>query len=377
MTQNKKKGVNYIGIDVLTEAKKRINHVIDCFDELVCAFSGGKDSLVIIYLVREVYDERGINKPVKVIFRDEELIPDDVIKFVLEVKADTERFDLTYFAVPMLSEKYVLGKKYEYIQWDNKREWLRPKPEGAITTSGSTKPMSQYDMDKFCIQGLKGKVAMVNGIRSDESLVRFRACMNKRNENYINATESPNVKLVKPIFDWSENDVFRYFYDRKIRYCSIYDVQKWNGQALRVSTPLHAEAAKELHKLKTAYPTFYQQLMDIFPEMIVHERYFKDLDRFAIINRYPKSWRGIHLYIKENISDPKKRAIAFSRVEMARKIRSNNERTGKAGRPENMWGYPIMYVFQQVVNGSYKRVIQPCKTPTKAQVSYEDFNQAV
>ena len=71
------------------------------------------------------------------------------------------------------------------------------------------------------------------------------------------------------------------------------------------------------------------------------------------------------------------RTIAFSRVEMARKIRSNNERTGKAGRPENMWGYPIMYVFQQVVNGSYKRVIQPCKTPTKAQVSYEDFNQAV
>ena len=374
MSQNSKNHVRYIGVDVLVEAKKRIRHVISSFDQLVCAFSGGKDSLVIIHLVREVYDELGMSEPVKVIFRDEELIPDDVIQFVLDVKADTKRFDLTYFAVPMLSEKYLLGNKYEYVQWDNNREWIRPKPNGAITHTGLNKPMSQYDMDKFCIQGLKGKIAMINGIRSDESLVRFRSCINKRNENYINATESPNVKLVKPIFDWSENDVFRYFYDRKIRYCSIYDVQVWNKQALRVSTPLHAETAKELHKLKTLYPLFYSQVMDIFPEMIVHERYFKDLDRFSIINRYPKSWRGIHLYIKENISDQKMRTIAYQRVEFTKKVREKNKLTGNAGRPENMWGYPIMYVFQQVINGSYKRKIQPLKNPTKAHISYENIN---
>jgi len=374
LIQNKKKNVRYIGVDVLTEAKNRIRHVISSFDELVCAFSGGKDSLVIIHLVREVYDELGMSQPVKVIFRDEELIPDDVIQFVLDVKADTKRFDLTYFAIPMMSEKYLLGKKYEYIQWDNDREWIRPKPDCAITTTNSHKPLSQYSMDKFCIQGLKGKVAMVNGIRSDESLVRFRSCINKRNENYINATESPNVKLVKPIFDWSENDVFRYFYDKQIRYCSIYDLQVWNKQALRVSTPLHAETAKELYKLKTLYPIFYQQVMDLFPEMITHERYFKDLDRFSIINRYPKSWRGIHLYIKENINDPKMRAMAYKRVEFTQKLRANNQATGSAGRPENMWGYPIMYVFQQVINGSYKRKIQPLKIPTKAHVAYENIN---
>ena len=371
MSQNKKSNVRYIGVDVLTEAKNRIHHVISSFDELVCAFSGGKDSLVIIHLVREVYDELRMTQPVKVIFRDEELIPEDVIQFVLDVQADTKRFDLTYFAVPMVSEKYLLGKKYEYIQWDNNREWIRPKPKSAITTTGLKKPMSQYEMDKFCIQGLKGKVAMVNGIRSDESLVRFRSCINKRNENYINATESKNVKLVKPIFDWSENDVFKYFYDKKISYCAIYDIQKWNGQQLRVSTPLHAETAKELHKLKTSYPTFYEQVMDIFPEMITHEKYFKDLDRYAVMNRYPRSWRGIHLYIKENITDPKMRASAFKRVEFTKMVRANNEATGKAGRVENMWGYPIMYVFQQIINGSYKRKIQPLKNPTKAQIAYE------
>jgi 3'-phosphoadenosine 5'-phosphosulfate sulfotransferase (PAPS reductase)/FAD synthetase len=41
--------------------------------------------------------------------------------------------------------------------------------------------------------------------------------------------ETRNVKLCKPLYDWEENDVFRYFYDRQIRYCPVYDSQLWSG----------------------------------------------------------------------------------------------------------------------------------------------------
>lgn len=237
--------------------------------------------------------------------------------------------------------------------------------------AGEQHVYSQYDMDAAMFAEIPGRVAVLTGIRADESLIRYRSCVNKRNENYITATEAANVHLVKPIYDWSQADVFRYFYDRKIRYCSIYDAQTWNAQGLRVSTPLHAESSKRFGKLRTLYPTYYEQLIALFPEMLAQERYWDSMDVYGVISSYPRTWEGIHQYIHEHIEDAHQKALALQRVNMARLIRSNNEKTGKSGSADNFWGYPVLYVFQQVVNGAYKRVIQPCKRPTKQQVEYE------
>jgi predicted phosphoadenosine phosphosulfate sulfurtransferase len=371
MQPGTKKVVRYLDIDVLTAAKQRIAHVLDTFDEVHVAFSGGKDSLVTLHLVEEVCREQGSKAKVNVFFRDEELIPDDVINFVLE-HAASGRYNFRYVAVPMDSHKFILGRTIDYVQWDWRRPWLRPKPAIAVTDLGAGEQTvySQYDMDQAMFAQVKGKVAVVTGIRADESLVRYRSCVNKVNENYINATDTAKVKLVKPIYDWTQPDVFRYFYDRGIKYCSIYDAQTWNRMGLRVSTPLHAESAKRFGKLRTLYPTFYEQLVTLFPEMLAQEKYWDSLDRFGAIASYPHTWAGVLQYVNENIEDHQAE-MASERVNMARKIRENNRRTGKSGSEANFWGYPILYVFKQVVAGNYKRVIQPCKNPTKEEIEYE------
>ena len=69
----------YQDTDVLTAAKARIHHIYDIFDSVAVCFSGGKDSLVCLELTWEVAQERGL-KHVDVVFRDEELIPDEVIR---------------------------------------------------------------------------------------------------------------------------------------------------------------------------------------------------------------------------------------------------------------------------------------------------------
>jgi hypothetical protein len=261
-----------------------------------------------------------------------------------------------------------LGKTFEYVQWDESREWVRPKPDFAITAPKGM-VFDQYSMDAFCAQGHKGRLAFLNGIRADESLVRFASVIRKKNESHIAASSTPNVSLVKPIYDWSEKDVFKFFYDFNIDYCPVYDLQMWNQQALRVATPIHAENAKILNKLKTSAPTLYEQVMDIFPEMRVQELYWKEYDRYGAIGQYKKGWGGVFDYIRENIEDPAMRKLAFKRVLEAKKIRENNLTKGKYR--ETLGGYPVLHVFKAIINGSFKRAIQPDFAPTQKELDYE------
>lgn len=145
----------YLTIDVSEAALERINHVIDTFDRVYVSFSGGKDSLVVLHLLEEVYRARGIHRPIDVIFRDEELIQDDVIDFVLKYR-ENPRYNFRYYAPQQVSVKYVLGVSQNYIQWDNTRQHIRPKPPFALTLDPN-KVYDQNDMDQPCLTAYGAK----------------------------------------------------------------------------------------------------------------------------------------------------------------------------------------------------------------------------
>jgi predicted phosphoadenosine phosphosulfate sulfurtransferase len=207
----------------------------------------------------------------------------------------------------------------------------------------------QYTMDAYTAQKYRGKIAFLTGIRAAESLIRYRACVNKLNENYINAVSDPrasNVKLCKPLFDWEENDIFRYFYDRKIRYCKLYDLQMWAGNSLRVSTPLHAESAKKFDLIKSTVPDFYSRVTAVFPEMLAHERYFKEMDREALHARYGQTYEGMRQWIDENVEDGSQYDMAVERYDSVM-VRAQRE-------PEN---YPPSFLLTVFMSGAFKREI--------------------
>ena len=54
--QRSDKAKQYLETNVYEEAKKRIEHTIKVTDDRIVGFSGGKDSLVLLNLIKKVYN---------------------------------------------------------------------------------------------------------------------------------------------------------------------------------------------------------------------------------------------------------------------------------------------------------------------------------
>ena len=352
-----KEGNHYsIPIDknVYEAAKERIKEIIELVDECIVSFSGGKDSLVVLNLVQECYDEMGIEKKLKVFFFDEEIIPDCVIDFVTEIYK-SGKYDFTYWAIPLKSTKGLLGKAYDYVQWDKDREWIRQPPDFAKTLGDDEYFVySQYNRNSYVCKDIPGKICMFNGMRASESLNRQRAVNAKPYKTYIN--HDPKDKRIitsKPIYDWDERDVFLYFLKNDINYCIQYDKQMYNRENLRVATAIYDDSSVNFYKVKTANPEFYDRVVKVFPEMKLQDRYYRELDRTQSF-KYPHTVRGLLSYIDDEITDPNQKKLAKKMVKTALTTRRNKIREG-SNLP--LGGYPLKHLFECISIGAYKRGI--------------------
>lgn len=314
----------FLDIDCVEAARKRIRHVYDTFDTVCVQFSGGKDSTAVLYLAKEVHEERGLG-PVKVIFRDEEMVSPLVLDYVNKVR-NYDWVDMEWYCLPYGSEVWVLGVRDPVVLWGKYREEngrrVRPIPEWAITaehfgvTSDEGLPES---IDYYTMQGKTGSVAFITGVRANESMVRYRSLVQKLHENYIvspyKMKKSIPLKFAKVIYDWQTDDVLKFITEEhNAPYCEYYDLAALTGSNTRVGIPLHSVAIRRIGDVVATEPDFYDRLYDCWPEIDAQRRWWKDFDIEALINRYASDgFEGAKRCINENIlgEDIQRRAKAY------------------------------------------------------------------
>jgi len=289
---------------------------------------------------------------VRAVFRDEELIHQTVVDYVKEVADTTPWLDLEWWCIPLESMRYVMGETIPVTFWDPDRKWARPMPEWAITAEDMGLPpdvkVDQHTADALIARNMRGSVCVLTGVRASESILRWRACVNKLNENYIVASSSKRVSLGRPIFDWLDNDVFRYFYDRDIRYCPIYDAQLWGEAGARVSTALNPQASKVLDALEYYDPELYERAVEVFPDTATQRRYWKEYDVQALVAKHAQSWESLEAWVRDHYKDPEAQAMTLKELAAVRKRAKVT--------PDS---YPLDHVFMSLLRQSGRRTIQP------------------
>jgi len=315
----------FLDISCVDAARERVRHVYDTFDTVCVQFSGGKDSTAVLHLAKEIHEERGLG-PVKVIFRDEEMLSPAVERYLNEVR-NYDWVDMEWYCLPQGQEVWVLGQR-EYIQlWDPRRERVgrlfRPIPEWAIRAEHFGLDPEQAipeSIDYYTMQGKAGRVAFLTGIRANESMIRYRSCVQKLHENYINVPyrmkKSIPLRFAKVIYDWTTDDVLKFVSEEHgAKYCEYYDLAALTGSNTRVGIPLHCVAIRRIGDVVQTEPDFYDRLFECFPQIDAQRRLWAYFDIEKEIDLYAKmGWRGVKLCIDENVLTPglHRRAMSFA-----------------------------------------------------------------
>lgn len=224
----------YLGIDVLTASKERIKWAFDNFEKICISFSGGKDSTVMTHQVMEEAKKR--NRKVALLFIDWEIQYKLTIEHVQHIYDMYKDYIIPYWvALPLLTDNACSMYEPEWISWDKAKEnlWTRKPPKIAITDENYF-PFYYYKITFEEFVPLFGEwygegksTACFVGIRTRESLNRYRALTNKKKNKFedkmFTTCVTDNVYNVYPIYDWSAEDDWKYFGKTKKPYNKLYD----------------------------------------------------------------------------------------------------------------------------------------------------------
>ena len=173
----------YLEKNVLEAAKDRLRIMFENFEHIYFSVSGGKDSSVMVQLANMIAKE--LNKKFDVLYIDLEAQYSHTIAHIEELKKLSQINDFYHIALPMALRNAISVLQPKWICWEeeSKHLWVRDMPKDSINIHNC--PFEWFkkgeEFEEFIVQFAQwylekypGKVACGIGIRTDESLNRFR-----------------------------------------------------------------------------------------------------------------------------------------------------------------------------------------------------------
>jgi len=245
----------------------------DDFDDRIALFSGGRDSTVVLHLVRQRYPDA------RALFVNTTCTIPDVVRHVkrvcelLNVPLDIIRPRVNFFELvkrwgaPTVRRRWCMN-------------WLKQKP-----------------IDEY-VRKLrrKGKtVVLFDGRRAAESWMRKRFFKRARDRGYPPGTNFHPVLHVwcaSPIWDWSDEEVARYTREHNLPISPIYRILGSGGDCI---CPVFK--TKDFYpRLRVHYPHIFEALVKLeaqfrkggsFAHFDIHYRYYlRDLKKQALLDEF-------------------------------------------------------------------------------------------
>lgn len=311
-----------LGIDVLTAARERISSVFDSFRRIYVSFSGGKDSTVLLHLVMDEAVKRG--RKVGVLFIDWEAQYQLTIDHVRELLAlYAEHIEPLWCCLPLKTTNACSMHEPEWICWDTRKKdvWVRELPADATLTLSNAPDFYERNMtfEQFVEEfshwyGQGEPCACFVGIRTDESLNRFRTLRRKKATWQGRAWTTwigRHSYNAYPLYDWKTEDVWTYLGKFGKPYNRLYDLMHKAGLSIhqqRICEPYGDEQRKGLWLYHLIEPKTWAKIVDRVAGVNGAALYAKDrgniLGNQSISLPDGHTWKSYALFLLDSMPGP-------------------------------------------------------------------------
>jgi len=271
----------YLDKNVYEAAKERLGYIFKNFRKMYVSFSGGKDSSVLLNMALDYAKRAGYKRKIGVLFIDLEGQYSLTIDHIREILSENaERLEVFWVCLPLNLRNAVSVFQPFWTCWDGSQrdKWIREYPDfpNVITAENNPFPFfrEKMEFEEFVPEFGKWyagneKTACLVGIRSDESLNRYRTikCLCKDTLDGRNWTTkiSENFYNVYPIYDWSVSDVWVANAKLGWKYNRLYDLFYKAGVPIasqRICQPYGDDQRKGLNLFRIVEPDTWAKVVN-------------------------------------------------------------------------------------------------------------------
>lgn len=306
--------IQTLNINVYEAAMRRLRWLFAEFDNVLVAFSGGKDSGVLLNLAYNYAKERGLLHKLAMYFMDYEADYEETDAFVARCfERNFPEIRKFWLCLPVSAQCSCSMTEPYWIPWDaDKRDiWVRSMPDNPYVVHEGNVPFpfvkgtygkdTRINFSKW-FSGKHGKTVVLVGIRCDESLNRLSILTSGHRINMYKERRWTNriderTFVAYPIYDWGVEDIWAANGKFGFDYNRAYDLMYKAGLSIhemRIASPFHSCGQATLKLYKALSPHVWGKMISR-----VNGVNFMGLYGGTVATGYKKASKPKHLTWKE------------------------------------------------------------------------------